>query len=132
MSNENNGAPSSAPTAGRQSIDTPEFRQMLWTLWDEESSIAAFDGPLSHVNRIIAHIDTWTGRSAGDAVPAPLYSTRQDAERFRRAIALEDNAEALYAAVLSHAPDGNAIRRAFDSDAAPAPGNTAQLASKEE
>jgi hypothetical protein len=39
----------------------------------------------------------------------------RDAARFRLAIAEDDNAETLYAAVLSHAPDGEAIRREFDS-----------------
>lgn len=40
-----------------------------------------------------------------------------DAERFALAIALEDNAEAMYAAVMSNAGDGAAIRAAFDADA---------------
>jgi hypothetical protein len=47
------------------------------------------------------------GRGVGEAA--------RDAARFRLAIAEDDNAETLYAAVLSHAPDGEAIRREFDS-----------------
>lgn len=39
----------------------------------------------------------------------------RDGERFATAIALEDNAEALYGAVMSHAPDGAAIRHSFDA-----------------
>jgi hypothetical protein len=50
-----------------------------------------------------------------EQLDAPLYSTRQDAERFRKAIAAEDAAESLYAAVLNNAPDAAAIRREFDA-----------------
>lgn len=39
----------------------------------------------------------------------------KDAERFRQAIACEDSAEVLYGAVLSHAPNGKAIRNEFDA-----------------
>jgi hypothetical protein len=39
----------------------------------------------------------------------------RDAARFATAIALEDNAETLYSVVMSHAPDTDAIRRAFDA-----------------
>lgn len=44
-----------------------------------------------------------------------LTKLQDDAERFRRAIAAEDNAETLYAAVMNNAPDGNAIRAEFDA-----------------
>jgi hypothetical protein len=61
--------PSSTPTAGgeRQSIDTPEFRALLSDLF------AAYNSGVNVVMReraLIAYIDTWAGRSAGDAVPA--------------------------------------------------------------
>ncbi|MFZ3286621.1 MAG: Lar family restriction alleviation protein [Telluria sp.] len=52
------------------------------------------------------------------AEPAALpQEDERDAARFRQAIALADNAEILYAAVLNHWPDADAIRREFDTDA---------------
>jgi hypothetical protein len=63
-------APSTATTAGeRQSIDTPEFRELLGKLievvlgTEKEVQYGATRAAL------IAHIDTWAARSAGDAVP---------------------------------------------------------------
>jgi hypothetical protein len=59
------GAPSSATTAGeRQSIDTPEFRELIDAMLNE------YWEPEQHRAALIAHIDTWAARSAGDAVPA--------------------------------------------------------------
>lgn len=48
--------------------------------------------------------------------PRATADVERDAARFRSAIALDDNAGALYAAVLSYGPDESAIRAAFDSD----------------
>jgi hypothetical protein len=97
-------APSPASTAGeRQSIDTLKFRALL------SDVCAAYNSGTNVVMReqaLIAHIDTWA---------TPLFSTRQDAARFRKAISAEDNAEALYSAVLNNAPDTTAIRREFDA-----------------
>jgi hypothetical protein len=45
---------------------------------------------------------------------APDGVDARDAGRFAAAIARDDNAEALYAAVMNHAPDGAAIRAEFD------------------
>jgi hypothetical protein len=59
-------APSSATTAGeRQSIDTPEFRNLLTIYRDADHGQSR-----SARAALIAHIDTWAARSAGDAVPA--------------------------------------------------------------
>lgn len=50
------------------------------------------------------------------APPAALpQADERDAALFRQAIALEDNAEILYAAVLNNWPDADAIRREFDA-----------------
>ena len=51
----------------------------------------------------------------GAPAVAVVAQDARDAERFRQAIALEDNAEILHAATLNNAPDANAIRREFDA-----------------
>jgi hypothetical protein len=70
-------APSSShPAEGeRQSIDTPEFKSLLG------ACVGALEAQETrrHVENVrtalIAHIDTWAGRSAGDAVPADQRPT---------------------------------------------------------
>jgi len=63
-------APSSAPTAGgeRQSIDTPEFQELL-NSWIAQRSYYSYES--SEVKKargaLIAHIDTWAARSAAEA-----------------------------------------------------------------
>jgi hypothetical protein len=58
--------PSSAPTAGRQSIaNDPEFIVLLKRLISAEQRV---DG--ERCQRLIAHIDTWAGRSAENMVVA--------------------------------------------------------------
>jgi hypothetical protein len=54
-----------------------------------------------------------TPASTPDAVTTS--EDARDAARFRQAIALEDNADTLHAAVLNNAPDGEAIRAEFDA-----------------
>lgn len=67
MTYETNSAPSSATTAGeRWSIDTPEFRKLL----DEYDDEASYGSHAKARKTLIAHIDTWAARSAGEAVPA--------------------------------------------------------------
>jgi hypothetical protein len=68
--------PSSHPAEGeRQSIDTPEFKSLLG------ACVGALEAQETrrHVENVrtalIAHIDTWAGRSAGDAVPADQRPT---------------------------------------------------------
>jgi hypothetical protein len=60
-------APSPATTAGeRQSIaDDPEFVVLLKRIMAASERVDNYHG-----QRLIAHIDTWAARSAGDAVPA--------------------------------------------------------------
>jgi hypothetical protein len=79
---EEASAPSSATTAGeRQSIDTPEFRALLRAHQRaaearcNSDSIDAVQAERSARVALIAHIDTWAARSAGDAV--------EDARRYR-------------------------------------------------
>lgn len=49
------------------------------------------------------------------AAPVSAEGLERDAARFQQAIALDDNAEALYTAVLNNSPDGIAIRCEFDA-----------------
>lgn len=55
------------------------------------------------------------------AILAQLEQVQGDAARFALAIALDDNAEALYAAVMSNSPNGALIRAQFDADMALSP-----------
>lgn len=50
-----------------------------------------------------------------------VEALQADARRFALAIALEDNAEGLYAAVMSNAGNGVLIRAQFDADMALSP-----------
>ena len=58
------------------SIDSPEFRQMLWSMTEEILSTATWDGPDSHVGRIIAYIDA---RQPAPVKPEGLTKDQQDA-----------------------------------------------------
>jgi hypothetical protein len=58
-------APSSAPTAGRKSIDSPEFRKLIAHAQGFDDGEPIFgESELA----LIAHIDTWAGRSAENMV----------------------------------------------------------------
>lgn len=133
MTNETNRAPSSAPTAGgeRQSIDTPEFREMLRDYRGTVGLIVA----MRKLNAIIRHIDTWAARSAGDAVPADDFALKASL----RAVCLNARAvikrweSPLWRQEVGTNEFINQLRRAVDAaelsalpGAAPAPGNTVQ------
>jgi hypothetical protein len=63
-------SPSSSTTAGgeRQSIaDDAEFQDLAGDVYQAGSHNESMEKPL---NALIAHINTWAGRSAGDVVPA--------------------------------------------------------------
>jgi len=58
----------------------------------------------------------WGGYLSGyDAAAIPQKAEAPDAERFRAAIASEDNADTLFCAVINNAPDTAAIRAEFDA-----------------
>lgn len=58
------------------SIDSPEFRQMLWSMKEEILSTATWDGHDSHVGRIIAYIDA---SQPAPVKPEGLTKDQQDA-----------------------------------------------------
>lgn len=130
MTNETNRTPSPASTAGgaRQSIaDDPEFCELLkeYSDWGIGEDLAA----------LIAHIDTWAARSAGDAVPADDFALKASL----RAVCLNARAvikrweSPLWRQEVGTNEFINQLRRAVDAaelsalpGIAPAPGNTVQ------
>lgn len=122
-------APSSAPTAGgeRQSIDTLEFAALIGKLIEAADELDDNSAYSEARAALIAHIDTWAGCSA---------ENNRDAERFRY---IEEHATTHGGGngftITCFVPvDEEDMGVGIDKarGAAPAPGNTAQSASKEE
>jgi hypothetical protein len=134
MTNETNRTPSPASTAGgeRQSIgDDPEFIVLLKKLVPASERLGM---PKSRA--LVAHIDTWAARSAGDALPANvvidavnmmLWLYRRLPRAYERPLFVEKSITDLADIV------GVEVGEYFtERGAAPAPGNTAQPCGKEE
>jgi hypothetical protein len=140
---EERRTPSPASTAGeRQSIDTPEFRELLIRLLDAHEDGSEDEYKSARTN-FIAHIDTWAARSAGDAVPAgwkpvPIEPTEDmithGFECWPDQFFSKPEVWAAYEEMTGCQKAAHRARLCWAAmlGAAPAPGNTAKPSGKEE
>lgn len=96
---------------------TPEQINKVQKMLERAKSQAADIQTKSDIENMLATLASFCAiKEALDALSAPAQSdAEKDAARYRKAIALEDNAELLYAAVLNHGPDKQAIDAEFDA-----------------
>jgi hypothetical protein len=123
----NRRAPSSATTAGeRQGIDTPEFRELLDDCYkvieggQMSEALEYFEG------KLIAHIDTWAARSAGDAVLCREAALEVAGTRLANWLFGLSVAQAMPDTWRKTCAELVASWNSVVRGAAPAPGNTAQ------
>lgn len=91
------------------------IRQVCMSHWINRDSGDLSTEQLAHNAAISRCLGALKARATQAATVTGAQAGASDAARFAQAIALDDAAEALYAAVLNNAPDGDAIRAEFDA-----------------